>query len=182
MCIICWTNWLYTKILPLSNYEEEWLLLAYFLSTCLSRSFVLTWCCALTYAGYIKWSCWVHLAQCLLSSKPEQHVHIASHWQQATIELTRWGHSIIACSRHIYVVLFFVHIPFVVNRASSAMPAERLQQPPFLQRTALISHSFCEGFMQYDLHILVTAPMCIKLRTVAASNNRAHLTRSLYYC
>jgi len=38
-------------------------------------------------------------------------------WQQATIEITRRDHSIIACSRHIYVVLFFARIPFVVNRA-----------------------------------------------------------------
>jgi len=32
-------------------------------------------------------------------------------------EITRHDHSIIACSFHIYMVLFFAHIPFVVNRA-----------------------------------------------------------------
>jgi len=47
--------------------------------------------------------------------------------QQATIEFTRWDRSIIACSRHIYTVLFFAHIPFVVNHAFSATPTERLQ-------------------------------------------------------
>jgi len=49
-------------------------------------------------------------------------------WQQ-TIEITRRGHSIIVCSRHIYSiwVLFFAHISFVVNRAFNATPAERLQ-------------------------------------------------------
>jgi len=31
------------------------------------------------------------------------------------------------CSRHIHMVLFFAHIPFVVNRAFNATPAERLQ-------------------------------------------------------
>jgi len=37
-------------------------------------------------------------------------------------------HSIIACSRHVYIwVLFFARIPFVVNRAFSAAPAEWLQ-------------------------------------------------------
>ena len=36
-------------------------------------------------------------------------------WQQATIELTCRNHSIIACSHHIYMVLFFTHIPFMVN-------------------------------------------------------------------
>ena len=48
-------------------------------------------------------------------------------WQQATIEFTCHDHSIIACSRHIYLVLFFTHIPFVVNCAFSATPTERLQ-------------------------------------------------------
>ena len=32
--------------------------------------------------------------------------------------------------------------------------------PSFLQRTAPIACSSCEGFTQYDLHILVTAPFC----------------------
>ena len=36
------------KILP-SNYDEEWLLLNYYLSTCLSRSFVLTRYCTVTW-------------------------------------------------------------------------------------------------------------------------------------
>jgi len=49
-------------------------------------------------------------------------------WQQATIEITCRDHSIIACSRHIYMVLFFAHIPFVVNRTFNATPTERLQQ------------------------------------------------------
>jgi len=49
-------------------------------------------------------------------------------WQQATIEITRRDHSIIACSCNIYMVLFFAHIPFVVNRTFNATPPERLQQ------------------------------------------------------
>ena len=32
--------------------------------------------------------------------------------------------------------------------------------PSFLQWTAPIARSFCEGFMQQDFHILVTAPFC----------------------
>jgi len=39
----------------------------------------------------------------------------------------RRNHSIIAYSRHIYV-LFFAHIPFVVNHTFNATPTERLQQ------------------------------------------------------
>ena len=41
-------NQFHSKILPLYKCEEEWLLLPYYLITCLSRSFVLTWCCTLT--------------------------------------------------------------------------------------------------------------------------------------
>ena len=63
----------------------------------------------------------------LWSEKPEQHVRRASHWQQATMEIMHRNHSVIACSRHIYVVLFFAHIPFMVNCTFSAMPTEWLQ-------------------------------------------------------
>jgi len=49
-------------------------------------------------------------------------------WQQATIEITRRDHSVIACSRHTYIwVLSFAHIPFVVNYTINATPKERLQ-------------------------------------------------------
>jgi len=37
-------------------------------------------------------------------------------WQQATIEFMCRNHSIIACLHHAYIVFFFAHIPFVVNR------------------------------------------------------------------
>ena len=44
-------------------------------------------------------------------------------------------------------MLFFVHIPFVVNGMFNATSTKRLQQHPLLlQRTAPIAHSFCEGF------------------------------------
>jgi len=49
----CWrtaiNNWVYPKILLLSNHEEEWLLLTYYVSTCLSWSSVLRRCCTLTW-------------------------------------------------------------------------------------------------------------------------------------
>ena len=41
--------------------------------------------------------------------------------------LPRHDSSIIACSRHVYILLFFAHIPFVVNHAFNATPPERLQ-------------------------------------------------------
>jgi len=43
-------------------------------------------------------------------------------------EIARRTHSIMAYSRGIYVLLFFTHIPFVVNHTLNATPAERLQQ------------------------------------------------------
>jgi len=49
-------------------------------------------------------------------------------WQQAIIEITRRDHSIIACSRHTRVFLFFAHIPFVMNHTINATPPERSQQ------------------------------------------------------
>jgi len=36
-------------------------------------------------------------------------------WQQAAIEIMRRNNSVIACSRLVYILLFFAHIPFVVN-------------------------------------------------------------------
>ena len=71
------------------------------------------------------------------------------------------------------MVLFFVHIPFVVNHAFSTTPTERLQQhPSFLQQTAPIARSLCEGCTWHDLHILVTAPFCSdrKSRTACAQS------------
>ena len=49
-------------------------------------------------------------------------------WQQATKEFTRRDHSVITCSHHIDILLFFVHIPFMVNHTINATPPERLQQ------------------------------------------------------
>jgi len=60
---------------------------------------------------------------------------------------------------HNMMVLFFTHIPFVVNHTINATPPERLQQhPSFLQQTTPIARSLCEGWTLHDLHILVTAP------------------------
>jgi len=41
--------------------------------------------------------------------------------------------------------------------------------PPFLQRTAPITRSFCEGCTWHDLHILVTAPFCCDRKARAAN-------------
>jgi len=63
-------------------------------------------------------------------------------WQQATIEITRHDHSIIACSRHLYILLFFAHIPCVVNHTINTTPTERLQQHPLLFTTNRTNRTF----------------------------------------
>ena len=56
-------------------------------------------------------------------------------WQQTTIEFTRRNHSYCLIAPHICMVLFFAHIPFVVNRAFNATPAEWLQQDLTIRRS-----------------------------------------------
>ena len=63
-------------------------------------------------------------------------------WQQATIEITRRDHSVIACSRHIHIFLFFAPIPFVVNHTINATPPERLQQHPLIFTTNHTDRTF----------------------------------------
>jgi len=114
-------------------------------------------------------------------------------YPQAKTYFTCHDHSFIACLRHVYILLFFTHILFVVNPTFNATSTERLQQHPLLfTTTAPIARSLYKGWTRHDLHILVTAPfccyqksassICAKLRTVAASNNRVHMLWSLYYC
>ena len=126
--------------------------------------------------------------------KTERHVHKGSHcdskqqWRScATITLLLLVHA-----RYTWV-LFFVHIPFVVNCTFNATPTERLQQISLLFTT---NRTDCMFFL-WKLHlarpshpghstILLWSQSpcgkCAKLHSVAASNNRYHTPRSLYYC
>jgi len=97
-------------------------------------------------------------------------------------------------ARAIYImVLFFTHIPFVVNHIINAMPPERLQQHPLLFTTNHIDHTFFvwrlnlaqpphPGHSTILLWSEIPNGMCAKLRTVAASNNRDHACNVSYYC
>ena len=59
------------------------------------------------------------------------------------------------------MVLFFTHIPFMVNHTINASPPRGCNNnPSFLHRTAPIVRSLCEGWTPHNLHILVTAPFC----------------------
>jgi len=111
-------------------------------------------------------------------------------------EIKRHNPSIIACSCHIYMDVVLHTHPVRgeshIQRNANGEVATNI--PLFLQRTAPITHSFCEGCIWHDLHILVTGPFWCDWKTraacaqklhtvpVAASNNRDHMPWSLYYC
>ena len=80
-------------------------------------------------------------------------------WQQATTEITWHDHSVIACSRHIYLVLFFAHIPFVVNHTFNATPPERLQQYVL---------SECDVFFVGVQHLAFTNLVCVQNQAFVA--------------
>ena len=123
--------------------------------------------------------------------KTERHVHKGSHcgskqqWRScATFTLLFLVHA-----RYTWV-LFFVHIPFVVNCTFNATPTERLQQISLLFTTNRTDFMF----FLWKLHlarpshpshstILLWSQSpcgkCAKLHSVAASNNRYHTPRSL---
>ena len=91
------------------------------------------------------------------------------------------------------MVLFFTHIPFVVNHTINATPPESLQQHPLLFTTNHTDRTFFvwrlksarpphPGYSTILLRSESPSGMCAKLHTVAASNNSSHSPRSLYFC
>ena len=91
------------------------------------------------------------------------------------------------------MVLFFTHIPFVVNHTINATPLERLQQHPLLFTMNHIDHMFfvwrlnsaCPPHPGHSTILLwseIPSGMYAKLRTMAASNNRDHARNLSYYC
>ena len=108
-------------------------------------------------------------------------------WQQATIEFTCHDHSIIACSRHIYV--WCCSSPtsrsWCITQSTQHHRRGCNNIPSFLQRTAPIARSLCEGGTPHDLHILVTAPFCCDRKSRAAYAQSFALWQQatiLYYC
>ena len=90
---------------------------------------------------------------------------------------------------HIWV-LFFAHIPFVVNCTFNTTPMERLRQHPLLFTTNFTNRTFFlwglhlprrshPGHSTTLLRSEIPSRKCTKLHTVAASKNRDHLTISL---
>jgi len=105
-------------------------------------------------------------------------------------EITCHDHSFIACLCHICCiwVLFFTHIPFVVNCTFNAKPMERLQQRPLLftmNRTNRMFvlwrlHPAHPGHSTILLRSESLSCKCAKLHTMAASNNRDYMPWSLF--
>jgi len=94
---------------------------------------------------------------------------------------------------HICMVLFFTHIPFVMNHTINATPPERLQQHPLRFTTNRTDRTFFvwrlnsvrpshPGHSTILLRLEIPSGICAKLRTVSASNNRVPMPWSLYYC
>jgi len=78
-------------------------------------------------------------------------------WQQATIEIT-----LCCLVRATYMVLFFAHIPFVVSRALSATPTERLQQSQQCRKYFLQYSTFTPAHLRFERRDakLVSCPAC----------------------
>jgi len=82
------------------------------------------------------------------------------------------------------IVLFFTHIPFVVNHTINATPPERLQHPLLFTMNHIDRMFFVwrlnsarpphPGHSTILLRSEIPSSMCAKLRTAAASNNRDH--------
>jgi len=123
---------------------------------------------------------------------PERRVHKALHrGSKQQLRLCVAISLIIACSRHAYIFLFFVHILFVVNHTINATPPERLQQHPLLftttnhtDRTFFVWRLNSAwpphpGHSTILLRSEILSGICAKLRTMAASNNRDHASQSV---
>jgi len=68
-------------------------------------------------------------------------------WQQATIEFTCHDHYYCLFVPYICMVLFFTHIPFVVNHTINATPPEKLQQTD--QKNCQLGHNVQTYWLVY---------------------------------
>ena len=122
-------------------------------------------------SSWAKVCVWVRKRWCYCDRKSRAaYAQSFALWQQATIEFTCHDHSVIVCSRHIYVWC-------CSSRTSRSWWITQSTQhhwrgcnniPSFLQRTAPIARSLCEGWTRHDLHILVTAPFYCDRKSRAA--------------
>ena len=85
-------------------------------------------------------------------------------------KFTCHDHSIIACSRHIYVWCCSSRTSrsWWITQSTQHYRRGCNNIPSFLQRTAPIARFLCEGWTPHDLHILDTAPFCCDRKSRAA--------------
>jgi len=114
-------------------------------------------------------------------------------WQQVTIEITWWDHSIIAYWHHMCMGIALNARTVWVNRTFSTIPIEGLQKHRLLFATNCTDHTFFlsrlhlarlayPGHSTTLLRLESPSSKCAKIHTVAASNNRDHTPSSPYYC
>ena len=103
-------------------------------------------------------------------------------WQQATIEIMRRNLSYYCLlALHICMVLFFTHIPFVVNHTINARPPERLQQfEAFLY--LLIGDGCGVAFKGWYLHITVAVGGHSKRKVLTHFNGCWGLFENMEFC
>jgi len=128
---------------------------------------------------------WICKYVVLRSEKPKRHVRKALHCgskqqhsspDKITLLLIVRATYIWCCSLHMFRSWWTAH-------SAQCQPSGCNNIPSFLQWTTPIAHSFCAGFTQDNLHILVTAPFCCdrksrsgiwaKLRTVAGKQQHS---------
>ena len=108
------------------------------------------------------WICWCqNFGTCCCDRKSRVAcAQSFAPWQQATIEIMRRNLSYYCLlAPHTYIFVLHTH---PVRGESHNQRHRRVYNniPSFLQRTAPIARSLCEGWTRHDLHILVTAPFC----------------------
>ena len=112
----------------------------------------------------LHWWCWDQKARAA-------NAQSFTLWQQATIEITWRDHPIIACSWHIHKwVLFFAHIPFMVNRTFNECQQRRCNNIPSFYNKQHRSHVlFAKSAPGMTLNIQVTAPFCCDWKAQVAN-------------
>jgi len=108
-------------------------------------------------------------------------------WKQAIIEITRRDHSIIACSRHIYLCVALCAHPNCAhpNRTFNTTSTERLQQRPLLFAVNRVYRTFFFLKLHLTKHwrqVCKASHFGKATIEIQKSNNRDPTSWSFYFC
>ena len=108
-------------------------------------------------------------------------------WKQAIIEITRRDHSIIACSRHIYLCVALCAHPNCAhpNRTFNTTSTERLQQRPLLFAVNRVYRTFFFLKLHLTKHwrqVCKASHFGKATIEIQKSNNRDPTSWSVYFC